>query len=213
MFLYVPAGSRSAALAGCADGTMPYWASPKDCRACANLGFRRLRLRGITGARDEFLLAATVQNLRKLARFLPYRAPLPAGCPAKSKAVTTKPAKKLSLTISPFFLSLPNFLCGNHRRVLGASFSTVFKDFEPPTPRVGLKLTARDHVLKPRCHAHVIGVEYIKDFPPASVDLVDRMPQCKRSHKETDVIRPPYPAFFVFSTTQITRRSHVPRGA
>jgi Transposase DDE domain len=30
-----------------------------------NLSFRRLRLRGITGARDEFLLAATVQNLRK----------------------------------------------------------------------------------------------------------------------------------------------------
>ena len=33
------------------------------------LGFRRLRLRGPTGARDEFLLAATVQNLRKLTRY------------------------------------------------------------------------------------------------------------------------------------------------
>ena len=117
------------------DGTVPYWASPKDCRACAlkpsctkgekrivtrnlfeaereyvralkgteafarsarerrkvemafahlkrNLSFRRLRLRGITGAKDEFLLAATVQNLRKLARFLAYRPPIPAGCPA-----------------------------------------------------------------------------------------------------------------------------------
>ncbi len=32
-----------------------------------NLGFRRLRLRGPTGAQDEFLLAAAVQNLRKLA--------------------------------------------------------------------------------------------------------------------------------------------------
>lgn len=32
-------------------------------------GFRRLRLRGPTGARDEFLLAATAQNLRKLARY------------------------------------------------------------------------------------------------------------------------------------------------
>jgi len=32
------------------------------------LGFERLRLRGPTGARDEFLLAATVQNLRRLAR-------------------------------------------------------------------------------------------------------------------------------------------------
>lgn len=44
-----------------------------------NLNFRRLRLRGLTGARDEFLLAATAQNLRKLARFLacgPPKAPL-----------------------------------------------------------------------------------------------------------------------------------------
>lgn len=32
------------------------------------LGFDRLRLRGPTGAHDEFLLAATVQNLRRLAR-------------------------------------------------------------------------------------------------------------------------------------------------
>jgi hypothetical protein len=47
-----------------------------------NLGFRRLRLRGITGAADEFLLAATVQNLKKLVRFIGDRAPVPAGCPA-----------------------------------------------------------------------------------------------------------------------------------
>ena len=117
------------------DGTVPYWASTKDCRACVlkprctkgakrivtrnlfeaerehvralrgteafersarerrkvemafahlkrNLGFRRLRLRGITGAKDEFLLAATVQNLRKLARFLAHRPPRPTSCPA-----------------------------------------------------------------------------------------------------------------------------------
>ncbi len=32
-----------------------------------NLGLTRLRLRGVTGASDEFLLAATVQNLRRLA--------------------------------------------------------------------------------------------------------------------------------------------------
>lgn len=103
------------------DGTIPYWASTKDCGACAlkpgctkgakriltrnmfeaereqaramrgteafkqsarerkkvemkfahlkrNLGLRRLRLRGLTGASDEFLLAATVQNLKKLVR-------------------------------------------------------------------------------------------------------------------------------------------------
>ena len=32
------------------------------------LGLDRLRLRGLTGARDEFLLAATVQNLKRLIR-------------------------------------------------------------------------------------------------------------------------------------------------
>jgi transposase len=36
----------------------------------------RLRLRGPTGARDEFLLAATAQNLRKIAKLIPM--PLPA---------------------------------------------------------------------------------------------------------------------------------------
>jgi hypothetical protein len=33
-----------------------------------NLDFRRLRLGGIIGSSHEFLLAATVQNLNKLAR-------------------------------------------------------------------------------------------------------------------------------------------------
>ncbi len=32
------------------------------------LGLTRLRLRGLTGAQDEFLLAATVQNLKRLVR-------------------------------------------------------------------------------------------------------------------------------------------------
>ena len=40
----------------------------------------RLQLRGPRGARDEFLLAATVQNLRKLAKMRPE--PPPAGLPA-----------------------------------------------------------------------------------------------------------------------------------
>jgi hypothetical protein len=35
----------------------------------------RLRLRGPCGARDEFLLAATAQNLRKLAKLIPASAP------------------------------------------------------------------------------------------------------------------------------------------
>ena len=39
----------------------------------------RLRLRGPQGARDEFLLAATAQNLRKLAKLIPMPAPVTAG--------------------------------------------------------------------------------------------------------------------------------------
>jgi IS5 family transposase len=38
----------------------------------------RLRLRGPSGARDEFLLAATAQNLRKLAKLRPPNMPMPA---------------------------------------------------------------------------------------------------------------------------------------
>jgi transposase len=38
----------------------------------------RLRLRGPCGARDEFLLAATAQNLRKLARLVLTPSPIPA---------------------------------------------------------------------------------------------------------------------------------------
>jgi Transposase DDE domain len=37
----------------------------------------RLRLRGPNGARDEFHLAATAQNLRKLARLMPMAQPMP----------------------------------------------------------------------------------------------------------------------------------------
>jgi hypothetical protein len=38
----------------------------------------RLRLRGPNGARDEFLLADTAQNLRKLAKLIPTPAPIMA---------------------------------------------------------------------------------------------------------------------------------------
>lgn len=38
----------------------------------------RLRLRGPCGARDEFLLAATAQNLRRLAKLIPALTPRPA---------------------------------------------------------------------------------------------------------------------------------------
>ncbi len=42
------------------------------------LKLNRLRLRGPCGARDEFLLAATAQNLRKLAKLIPAPAPITA---------------------------------------------------------------------------------------------------------------------------------------
>ena len=38
----------------------------------------RLRLRGPSGARDEFILAATAQNLRKLAKLIPMPIPMAA---------------------------------------------------------------------------------------------------------------------------------------
>jgi len=41
------------------------------------LKLNRLRLRGPCGARDEFLLAATAQNLRKMANLIPMPQPIP----------------------------------------------------------------------------------------------------------------------------------------
>lgn len=46
-----------------------------------NLRFERLRLRGLSGASDEFLLAATVQNLRRLAKLV-GEPPTPRMAPA-----------------------------------------------------------------------------------------------------------------------------------
>ncbi len=43
----------------------------------------RLRLRGLSGASDEFTLAAAVQNLRRLAKLIPQGPPPPGiGAPA-----------------------------------------------------------------------------------------------------------------------------------
>ena len=42
-----------------------------------NLGLTRLRLRGLTGAHDEFLLTATVQNLKRLAKHVIRPPPRP----------------------------------------------------------------------------------------------------------------------------------------
>ena len=43
------------------------------------LKLERLRLRGPNGAKDEFLLAATAQNLRKMAKLIPMPTPAMAG--------------------------------------------------------------------------------------------------------------------------------------
>ena len=42
-----------------------------------HLGFERMRLRGLSGAQDEFLMAATVQNLRRLAKLTAIPPPRP----------------------------------------------------------------------------------------------------------------------------------------
>jgi hypothetical protein len=44
-----------------------------------HLNFRRLRLRGMTGARDECILAATAQNLRKFVKLTGLSPPPPVG--------------------------------------------------------------------------------------------------------------------------------------
>jgi hypothetical protein len=61
------------------------------------LGITRLRLRGPNGAKDEFLMAATVQNLRKLAMTLPApalgrRSEDSAGAPRRAAASTSSTA-------------------------------------------------------------------------------------------------------------------------
>ncbi len=62
----------------------PPGASERRWRCCSAhlkriLKLDRLRLRGPQGARDAFLLAATAQNLRKLAKLIPMPAPVTAG--------------------------------------------------------------------------------------------------------------------------------------
>jgi hypothetical protein len=49
-----------------------------------HLRFDRLRLRGLHGANDEFLLVATAQNLRRLAKL---RSQPPPGCGVTAPAI------------------------------------------------------------------------------------------------------------------------------
>jgi|SRR5277367_4575544 len=85
------------------NGLMRYRTSKLDCQGCSLepqccpnappkdlelhpwfaylkriLRLDRLRLRGPDGARDEFHLGATAQNLRKLAKLIPAPPPIPA---------------------------------------------------------------------------------------------------------------------------------------
>ena len=68
-------------------GTEPYDQSRRERKKVEmlfahlkrHLGFERMRLRGLSGAQDEFLLAATVQNLRRLAKLTAIPPPRPAG--------------------------------------------------------------------------------------------------------------------------------------
>jgi hypothetical protein len=55
------------------EGTMIYFARKHDCGP--NTPTRK-RLRGPSGAKDEFLVAATAQNLRKLAKLIPLPTPV-----------------------------------------------------------------------------------------------------------------------------------------
>ena len=50
-----------------------------------NLNFRRLRLRGMTGARDECTLAAIAQNLRKLVKMVGFSPPSLSAASAQLK--------------------------------------------------------------------------------------------------------------------------------
>lgn len=89
----------------CDNGVIIYRAQKRDCFGCPlkpqcttasvrslsvnadedvrhlkhNLNFRCLRLRGMSGARDECTLAAVAQNLRKLVRLIGFSPPEPAG--------------------------------------------------------------------------------------------------------------------------------------
>jgi hypothetical protein len=85
---------------------------------------RNLGLRGLIGANDEFLLAATVQNLRRLAKAI-WPSPEPATSPTTacrqrrstaslrdelSHPQNHKPHMKLRSTASTLALSRPDFL-------------------------------------------------------------------------------------------------------
>ena len=79
----------------------------------------RLRLRGPSGAKDEFLLAATAQNLRKLAKLVPFRR---RSSPPEAQ--------------SPTFASLEAAPVANRRRVKGSSSTKSTLSGHPQTEEI-----------------------------------------------------------------------------
>jgi transposase-like protein len=70
------------------------------------LRLTRLRLRGPNGAKDEFLLAATAQNLRRLARLRPMNV-LPQAMAAQPSIGRLESRQEMLPTPSPKRRSLP----------------------------------------------------------------------------------------------------------
>ena len=71
------------------------------------LRLTRLRLRGPNGASDEFLLAATAQNLRRLARLRPMNAPSPSDGRITPVRTALGPIRNVFLLIPNRLASLP----------------------------------------------------------------------------------------------------------
>lgn len=63
---------------------VPVWdKTQRSDESLSSLKLDRLRLRGLSGARDEFMLAAVAQNLRRLAKLMPQGPPITGiGAPA-----------------------------------------------------------------------------------------------------------------------------------
>ena len=69
--------------------------------------FEHMRLRGLSGARDEFHLAAVVQNLKTLAKHI-WRPPLREPTPAIARTATLKNAPISSQAHQSTTLSTPS---------------------------------------------------------------------------------------------------------
>jgi hypothetical protein len=84
------------------------------------IGLDRLRLRGPNGAKDEFHLAATVQNLRKLAKLCPESASLrPSAMHASShRRMPQMPDQTNLAGMAALSICEELLLAINHRKLL-----------------------------------------------------------------------------------------------